>query len=75
MLARLKDAFHIVGISTLCSAVFMMCWTFYDIMTQGYFILGESRVLVRSCECGLVGFSVIYVVYLLVAFVRKKSFF
>lgn len=75
MFASLKDAFHIVGISSLFSAVFMMCWTFYDISTQGYFILGETHVLIRVTECGLVGFSVIYVVYLLVAFVNKKTVF
>jgi len=75
MFANLKDAFHIVGISSLFSAVFMMCWTFYDIMTQGYFILGESHLLIRCLECGLVGFSVIYVVYILVAFVQKKAVF
>ena len=71
--AIVKDAFHIVGISSLFSAVVMMCWTFYDISTQGYFILGESRVLIRFFECGLVGFSVIYVLYLLVVFVKKKA--
>lgn len=75
MFAGLKDAFHIVGISTLFSAVGMMCWTFYDISTQGYFILGENRLPIRVCECGLVGFSVIYVLYLLVAFVKKKVVF
>ena len=74
MFANLKDAFHIVGISSLFSAVFMMCWTFYDISTQGYFILGETHLLVRCFEFGLVGFSVIYVLYLLVAFVKKKAF-
>ena len=75
MFAWMKDAFHIVGISSVFSAVAMMCWTFYDISTQGYFILGESRVLIRTCECGLVAFSVIYVLYLLVAFVKKKAAF
>ncbi len=73
MFASLKDAFHILGISTLFSAVAMMCWTFYDISTQGYFILGESHVLIRCFECGLVGFSVIYVLYLLVAYIKKKA--
>jgi hypothetical protein len=75
MFASLKDAFHIVGISSLFSAVFMMCWTFYDISTQGYFILGETHVLIRVVECGLVGFSVIYVVYLLLTFINKKTVF
>jgi len=73
MFTTLKDAFHIVGLSSLFSAVCMMCWTFYDISTQGYFILGENRLVVRYCECGLVGFSAIYIIYLLVAFVKKKS--
>jgi len=73
MFASLKDAFHIVGISSLFSAVAMMCWTFYDISTQGYFILGESRVPIRFFECGLVGFSVIYVLYLLLAYIKKKA--
>lgn len=73
MFATLKDAFHIIGISSLFSAVTMMCWTFYDISTQGYFILGENRLVIRYSECGLVGFSVIYVVYLLVAYVKKKT--
>ena len=73
MFASLKDAFHIVGISSLFSAVAMMCWTFYDISTQGYFILGESHALIRYSECGLVGFSVIYMLFLLVAFVKKKT--
>jgi len=73
MLASLKDAFHILGISTLFSAVAMMCWIFYDISTQGYFILGENHLLIRCLECGLVGFSVIYVLYLLVAYVKKSA--
>jgi len=73
MFASLRDAFHIIGISSLFSAVAMMCWTFYDISTQGYFILGESRVLIRAFECGLVSFSVIYVLYLIVVFVKKKA--
>jgi hypothetical protein len=60
-------------ISSLLNAVTMMCWTFYDISTQGYFILGENRLVVRYFECGLVGFSVIYVLFLLVAFVKKKT--
>jgi len=75
MFANLKDALHIVGISSLFSAVFMMCWTFFDISTQGYFILGESHALIRCFECGLVGFSVIYALYLIVAFVKKKAAF
>ena len=75
MFASLKDAFHIIGISSLFSAVFMMCWIFYDISTQGYFILGETRVVVRSLELGLVGFSVIYVIYLLATFLKKGNFF
>jgi hypothetical protein len=69
----LKDAFHIIGLSTLFSAVAMMCWTFYDISTQGYFIVGENCLLVRYFECGLVGFSVIYVLCLLLAYVKKKA--
>ena len=73
MFATLKDAFHIVGISSLFSAVIMMCWTFYDISTQGYFILGENRLVIRYSECGLVAFSAIYVLYLLVTFVKKKA--
>jgi len=73
MFVTLKDAFHVVGLSSLFSAVSMMCWTFYDISTQGYFILGENRLVVRYFECGLVGFSVIYMLFLLVAFVKKKS--
>jgi uncharacterized protein with PQ loop repeat len=73
MFTTLKDAFHIVGLSSLVSAVGMMCWTFYDISTQGYFILGENRLVVRYSECGLVVFSAIYVLYLLVAFVKKKA--
>ncbi|MGA3111072.1 MAG: hypothetical protein ABSE15_03465 [Candidatus Bathyarchaeia archaeon] len=73
MFTNLKDAFHIVGIASLFSAVSMMCWTFYDISTQGYFILGENRLVVRYSECGLVAFSVIYVLYLVVAFVKKKA--
>lgn len=72
MFVNLKDAFHVLGISALFSAVTMMCWIFYDISTQGYFILGENHLLIRYSECGLVGFSVIYVVYLLVAYVKKK---
>lgn len=75
MSATLKDAFHILGISSLVSAVLMMIWTFYDISTQGYFILGEVHPLIRFTECGLVGFSAIYVMYLLVTFVKKKTFF
>ena len=51
----------------------MMCWTFYDISTQGYFILGESRLAVLYFEWGLIGFSFIYVVYLLVVFVKGKA--
>ena len=73
MFVTLKDAFHIVGLSSLFSAVSMMCWTFYDIATQGYFILGENRLVVRYSECGLVGFSAIYMIYLLVTFVKKKA--
>jgi len=73
MSASLKDAFHILGISSLFSAVAMICWAFYDISTQGYFIIGENHLLVRYFECGLVGFSVIYVLYLLVAYVKKKT--
>ena len=72
MFASLKDAFHILGISTLFSAVAMMCWVFYDISTQGYFIVGESHLLIRYFECGLVGFSIIYVLYLLVAYIKQK---
>jgi len=73
MLANLRDAFHIAGISSLFSAVAMMCWAFYDISTQGYFIIGESHLLIRFFECGLVGFSLIYVLYLIVAYVKKES--
>ena len=73
MFATLKDAFHITGIASLLSAVAMMCWTFYAISTQGYFILAENRLIIRYSECGLVGFSVIYVSYLLVAYVKKKA--
>jgi hypothetical protein len=73
MFTSLKDAFHIIGLSSLFSAVAMMCWIFYDISAQGYFILGESHALIRYCECGLVGFSVIYVVYLLVGYVKTKA--
>lgn len=71
--AYLKDAFHVVGISTLFSAVTMMCWIFYDISTQGYFILGENHMMTLSFEVCLVGFSVIYVSYLLIAYVKKKT--
>lgn len=73
--AGLKDAFHVVGISSLFSAVLMVCWIFYDISTQGYFILGEIHPIIRYLECGLVAFSVIYVLYLLVTFVKKKTLF
>ena len=73
MLTTLRDAFHVLGIATIFSAVAMMCWTFYDISTQGYFILGESRLVVRYFECGLVGFSVIYILFLLVTFIKKKT--
>jgi hypothetical protein len=73
MYAKLKDAFHIIGISSLFSAVAMMCMTFYAISTQGYFILGENRLVIRYSECGLVGFSVIYVLYLLVAYIKLKT--
>jgi len=69
----LKDAFHILGISTLFSAVVMMCWTFYDISTQGYFIVGENHLPIRYFECGLVGFSLIYVLYLIAAYVKNKA--
>lgn len=75
MFAGLKDAFHVVGISSLFSAVFMVAWTFYDISTQGYFILGEIHPIIRYLECGLVGFSIIYVLYLLITFVKKRTFF
>jgi len=73
MSATLRDAFHVVGIASLFSAVCMMCWTFYDISTQGYFILGENRLVIRYSECGLIAFSAIYVLYLLVAFVKGKA--
>ncbi len=73
--ASLRDAFHILGISSLFGAVLMMCWTFYDISTRGYFILGETHLMIRCVECGLIGFSVIYVLYLLVTFVKRKTFF
>jgi len=49
-----------------------MCWVFYDIMTQGYFILGESRLLVRCGECVLVGYSIIYVGYLLTSYLHNS---
>ncbi len=75
MFAALKDVFHVVGISSLFSAVLMMCWTFYDISTQGYFILGEVHPIIRFAEIGLIGFSIIYIGYLLVTFVKKKTFF
>jgi hypothetical protein len=71
--ASLKDAFHILGISTLVGAVAMMCWAFFDISTQGYFILGENHLTIRYFECGLVGFSLIYVLYLLVAYIKKRA--
>ena len=73
MFASLKDAFHILGISTLFSAVAMMCWAFYDISTQGYFMIGENRLPIRYFECVLIGFSVIYVSYLVVAYIKKKT--
>ena len=60
-------------ISSLLNAVTMMCWTFYDISTQGYFILAENRLTIRYSECVLVGVSVIYVIYLLVAYIKKKA--
>ena len=75
MSASSKDAFHILGISSMFSAVAMMCWAFYDISTQGCFIIGENHLLVRCFECGLVSFSVIYVLYLIVAYVKKKTGF
>ena len=73
MSAGYRDAFHIVGISTLMGSVLMMSWIFYDISTQGYFILGENNPLIRCTESGLVGFSVIYVFYLFAMFVKKKN--
>ncbi len=68
-----RDAFHVVGISTLIGSVLMMSWIFYDISTQGYFILGENNLIIRYTEFGLVGFSFIYVFYLFAMFVKKKN--
>ena len=51
----------------------MMSWIFYDISTQGYFILGENNLIIRYTEFGLVGFSFIYVFYLFAMFVKKKN--
>jgi hypothetical protein len=71
MFAGYRDAFHIVGISTLIGSVLMMSWIFYDISTQGYFIIGETNSIIRYTESGLVGFSVVYVFYLFAMFVKK----
>jgi hypothetical protein len=72
MFAGYRDAFHIVGISTLIGSVLMMSWIFYDISTQGYFIIGENNLIIRYMESGIVGFSVIYVFYLFAMFVKKN---
>jgi hypothetical protein len=72
LFAVLKDAFHILGISSLFSAAAIMCWVFYEISAQGYLIVCENNLLIRYSECVLVGFGVIYALYLLVAYVRSK---
>jgi hypothetical protein len=67
-----RDVFHIVGLSTLIASVFIMSWAFYNISSQGYFIMGENNLFIRYSECGLIGFSNIYAFYLLANYVRKK---
>jgi hypothetical protein len=55
------------------AAAVMMCWIFYEISTQGYFIVCENNLLIRYSECVLVGFGVIYAIHLDVAFVRRET--
>lgn len=69
MSGLLKFIFNLVGLSSVFASVFICVVMFYDIALFGSFRAYETNMFVLGFEIGLICFSFVYLVYLLVWFI------
>ena len=72
-LKLLEDAFHVLGLSTVLAAALFLYWTFYMISTQEHLVVYEDNLWIRTGECWLAVFGVVYALYLLASFILKSK--
>jgi len=68
---RVLQVFHGFGLSCLAGAVILQALVFFDIGQQGYFFAVENNGSILSVELLLSGFSVAYLGYVYLRFIRS----
>lgn len=58
-----NDVFHVLGLSCLGSAVFLMVYIFYHVALYGGIICIEQNLFIVTCEVGMTALAVIYFSY------------
>jgi len=58
-----NDVFHVLGLSCLGSAVFLMVYIFYHVALYGGIICIEPNLFIVACEVGMTALAVIYFGY------------
>jgi len=69
--ARLRLAFHSLGLSCLGGAVFLQILVFKDILQQGYFMGIENNPVILQFEVALTIFAAIYLLHLYISKIRS----
>jgi len=73
MLARSK-VFHVLGLSCLGSAVFLMIYVFYHVVVYGGIICVEPNLFIVACEVAMSVIAVVYFGYVFGKTLMKLEF-
>ena len=68
-----NKVFHVLGLSCLGSAVFLMAYVFYHIVLYGGIVCVEPNVLMVACELGMTIQAVVYFGYIFNKTLRKQE--
>ena len=69
-----SKVFHILGLSCLGSAVFLMVYVFYHVVLYGGIICVESNLFIVGVETGMTVLAVVYFGYIFGKTLRKQDF-
>ena len=71
---RIDDLFHMLGLSVLSGAMYLMMRTFVGIYMNGYFLAIESNIYILSLEIIMTLYGIIYLIYLFNTHFKKDKY-